>query len=93
MVCATVRRDNKLGIIDRTGEQTMLYLTCTMISSIPGPSVLAERPIWLLLYNIGNFLLQYVGNYRKCLTDLSQSLPVQIKPAAICNDIGKYYLL
>ena len=22
------------GIIDRTGEQTMLYLTCTMISSV-----------------------------------------------------------
>ena len=30
MVCAPVRRD----IIDRTGAQTMLYLTCTMISSV-----------------------------------------------------------
>ena len=30
MVCAPVRR----GIIDRTGAQTMLYLTCTMIFSV-----------------------------------------------------------
>ena len=41
MVCAPVRRDNpralareSSGIIDRTGTQTMLYLTCTMISSV-----------------------------------------------------------
>ena len=36
MVCAPVRRDNPqaLAIIDRTGAQTMLYLTCTMISSV-----------------------------------------------------------
>ena len=36
MVCAPVRRDNPLarGIIDRTGAQTMLYLTCTIISSV-----------------------------------------------------------
>ena len=32
MVCAPVRRDN--GIIDRTGAQTMLYLTCTTITSV-----------------------------------------------------------
>ena len=41
MVCAPVRRDNPRalasfseGIIDRTGAQTMLCLTCTMISSV-----------------------------------------------------------
>ena len=38
MVCAPVRRDNPPsfsgGIIDRTSAQTMLYLTCTMISSV-----------------------------------------------------------
>ena len=37
MVCAPVQRDNPRalakGIIDRTGAQTMLYLTCTTISS------------------------------------------------------------
>ena len=31
MVCAPVRRD---GIIDRTCAQTMLYLTCTTITSV-----------------------------------------------------------
>ena len=35
MVCAPVLRDNKSsGIIDRIGAQTMLYLTCTTISSV-----------------------------------------------------------
>ena len=34
MVCAPVRRDKSSGIIDRTGAQTMLYLTCTMISCV-----------------------------------------------------------
>ena len=38
MVCAPVRRDNppsfSSGIIDRTGAQIMLYLTCTTISSV-----------------------------------------------------------
>ena len=40
MVCAPVRRDNpralarSSGIIDRTGAQTMLYLTCTTITSV-----------------------------------------------------------
>ena len=38
MVCAPVWRDNPRalarGIIDRTGAQTMLYLTCTTISSV-----------------------------------------------------------
>ena len=38
MVCVPVRRDNLLsiseGIINRTGAQTMLYLTCTTISSV-----------------------------------------------------------
>ena len=38
MVCAPIRRDNppsfSEGIIDRTGAQTMLYLTCTMIFSV-----------------------------------------------------------
>ena len=34
MVCAPVRRDNPQGTIDRTDTQTMLYLTCTMISSV-----------------------------------------------------------
>ena len=38
MVCASVRRDNPralaMGIIDLTGAQTMLYLTCTIISSV-----------------------------------------------------------
>ena len=38
MVCAPVRRDNprafSSGIIDRTGAQTVLYLTCTMLSSV-----------------------------------------------------------
>ena len=38
MVCAPVRRDNPRalseGIIDRTGTQTMLYLTCTMICNV-----------------------------------------------------------
>ena len=37
MVCAPVRRDNppsfSEGIIDLTGTQTMLYLTCTTITS------------------------------------------------------------
>ena len=33
MVCAPVRRES-LGIIDRTGAQTMLYLTCTTITSL-----------------------------------------------------------
>ena len=32
MVCAPVRRDNE-GIIDRTGAQTMLCLTCTTTTS------------------------------------------------------------
>ena len=38
MVYAPVRKDNPralaMGIIDRTGAQTMLYLTCTIISSV-----------------------------------------------------------
>ena len=38
MVCAPVRRDNprafSSGIIDRTGAQTMLYRTCTTITSV-----------------------------------------------------------
>ena len=38
MICAPVRRDNPRalarGIIDRTGAQTMLYLTCTTIISV-----------------------------------------------------------
>ena len=41
MVCAPERRDNPRvlarvwgGIIDRSGAQTMLYLTCTTISSV-----------------------------------------------------------
>ena len=39
MVCVPVRRDNPralvgVGIIDRTGAQTMLYLTCTTIISV-----------------------------------------------------------
>ena len=38
MVYAPVRRDNlrafSKGIIDRTGAQTMLFLTCTIISSV-----------------------------------------------------------
>ena len=33
MVCAPVRRDNTDEIIDRIGAQTMLYLTCTTITS------------------------------------------------------------
>ena len=33
MVCGHVQRDNP-RIIDRTGAQTMLYLNCTMISSV-----------------------------------------------------------
>ena len=33
MVCAPVRSFSE-GIIDRTGAQTMLYLTCTTISSV-----------------------------------------------------------
>ena len=33
MVCALVRKDSS-GIIDRTDAQTMLYLTCTTISSL-----------------------------------------------------------
>ena len=38
MVCAPVRRDNPRafarGFIDRTGAQTMLHLTCTIITSV-----------------------------------------------------------
>ena len=38
MVCAPVRRDHPralaMGIIDRTGAQNMLYLTCTTITSV-----------------------------------------------------------
>ena len=37
IVCAPVRRDNTSfseGIIDRTGAQTMLYLTCTTITNV-----------------------------------------------------------
>ena len=38
MVCVPVRRDNfrakARGLSLRTGAQTMLYLTCTMISSV-----------------------------------------------------------
>ena len=40
MICAPVRRDNPRalakarGLFLRTGAQTMLYLTCTIISSI-----------------------------------------------------------
>ena len=34
MVCASVRKDKSPGIIDRTGAQTMLYLTCTTITSV-----------------------------------------------------------
>ena len=38
MACAPVRRDNPRalarGVIDHTGAQTMLYRTCTMISSV-----------------------------------------------------------
>ena len=38
MVCVPVRRDNlrafSEGIIDRTGAQTMICLTCTIISSV-----------------------------------------------------------
>ena len=33
MVCAPVRRESE-GIIDRTGAKTMLYLTCTTITSV-----------------------------------------------------------
>ena len=38
MVCAPVRRDNSRalarGLSLRTGAQTILYITCTMISSV-----------------------------------------------------------
>ena len=35
MVCAPARRDNpREGTIDRTGAQTMLYLTCTTLTSV-----------------------------------------------------------
>ena len=37
MVCAPARRESpsfREGIIDHTGAQTMLYLTCTTISSV-----------------------------------------------------------
>ena len=38
MVCAPVRRDNPLakarGLSLRTGAQTMVYLTCTTLSSV-----------------------------------------------------------
>ena len=38
MVCAPVRKEKSPsfseGIIDRTGAQTMLYLTCTTITSV-----------------------------------------------------------
>ena len=34
MVCAHVRRDNPRALSLRTGAQTMLYLTCIMISSV-----------------------------------------------------------
>ena len=34
MVCAPVRRDKSSGIIDRTGAQTRLYLTCSTITSV-----------------------------------------------------------
>ena len=38
MACASVRRDNPRaitrGLSLRTGAQTMLYLACTMISSV-----------------------------------------------------------
>ena len=33
MGCAPVRRESE-GIIDRTGAQTMLYLTCTTMTSM-----------------------------------------------------------
>ena len=33
MICAPVRGDSS-GIIDRTDAQTMLYLTCSTISSV-----------------------------------------------------------
>ena len=38
MVCAPVRRDNPRGLARglslRTGAETMLYLTCTTVSSV-----------------------------------------------------------
>ena len=43
MVCAPVRRFSE-GIIDRTGAQTMLYLTCTMICSVDLAHYGVSRP-------------------------------------------------
>ena len=41
------------GIIDRTGAQTMLYLTCTMISSVGlahyGVSLLKTGYLWIMV--------------------------------------------
>ena len=44
--------------LDRTGAQTMLYLTCTMISSVDlahyGLYLAEDLSIWGLWYNIGS---------------------------------------
>ena len=58
MVCAPVRRDNpraKAGeLSNRTGGQTMLYVTCTMIHSVDlacyGVSHAKNLGMWALWY-------------------------------------------
>ena len=57
MVCAPVRRDNPLakarGLSLRTGAQTMLYLTCTTITSVDlahyGVSRAKEGYLWIVV--------------------------------------------
>ena len=63
MVCPPVRGDNPRAyiswIIDRTGVQTMLYLTCIMISSVDlahyGVTRAKDLSIWGLWYKYKYF--------------------------------------
>ena len=68
MVSAPVRRDNppsfSEGIIDRTGVQTMLYLTCTMISSVDlAYFMLKIGYLWIVVHVISRYISLVIHVY------------------------------
>ena len=67
MVCAPVRRDNPLakarGLSLRTGAQAMLYLTCTMISSVDlGHYEVSRAKDWVSV-DCGTILIKHRSVY------------------------------
>ena len=70
MVCAPVRRDHESpsfseGIIDRTGAQTMLYLTCTTITSVDLAHYGVSRAKDWVSVDCGTIISSYKTNVAK----------------------------